>query len=74
MFDLLGDLYTLPIDGGDARSLTSGIPWDMQPRYSPDGKSIAFTSDRGAGDNIWVVNRDGSDPKAVTKEKFRLMS
>jgi imidazolonepropionase-like amidohydrolase/Tol biopolymer transport system component len=71
-FDLLGDLYTLPIAGGEARSLTSGIPWDMQPRYSPDGRWIAFTSDRSGGDNIWVVDRDGKKPQQVTKESFRL--
>ena len=52
VFDLLGDLYTIPIGGGDATALTSGFAWDMQPRYSPDGESIAFTSDRGGGDNI----------------------
>ncbi len=71
-FDLLGDLYTLPIGGGEAKSLTSGIAWDMQPRYSPDGRWIAFTSDRSGGDNIWVVGRDGKNPKQVTKESFRL--
>ena len=72
VFDLLGDLYTLPIAGGEARSLTSGIPWDMQPRYSPDGRWIAFTSDRSGGDNIWVIDRDGRKPQQVTKESFRL--
>src|SRR6187455_1900998 len=46
-FDLLGDLYTMPIAGGEAKSVTSGLAWDMQPRFSPDGKWIAFTSDRG---------------------------
>ncbi len=71
-FDLLGDLYTLPISGGDARPLTSGIPWDMQPRYSPDGKWIAFTSDRSGGDNIWIIDREGKNPQQVTKETFRL--
>jgi Tol biopolymer transport system component/imidazolonepropionase-like amidohydrolase len=73
-FDLLGDLYVVPIGGGDARSLTHGVAWDQQARYSPDGKRIAFTSDRGGGDNIWVMQRDGSDPKAITTEKFRLLN
>ncbi|MFP2906143.1 amidohydrolase family protein [Pyxidicoccus sp. 3LFB2] len=74
VFDLLGDLYTLPIGGGEAKPLTSGPAWDMQPRYSPDGKSIAFTSDRGGGDNIWVVKRAGGEAQAVTQEKFRLLN
>ncbi|MCC6429046.1 MAG: PD40 domain-containing protein [Phycisphaerales bacterium] len=74
VFDLLGDIYALPIGGGEARSLTSGIAWDMQPRFSPDGKSIAFTSDRAGGDNIWVMARDGSNPKQITKENFRLLN
>ncbi len=74
VFDLLGDLFIMPITGGEAKALTSGLVWDMQPRFSPDGKRIAFTSDRGGGDNIWVMNRDGSDPKQVTKESFRLLN
>ncbi|MHA7627203.1 amidohydrolase family protein [Corallococcus sp. M7] len=74
LFDLLGDIYALPIAGGEARALTSGAAWDMQPRYSPDGKSIAFTSDRGGGDNVWVMDRDGKNPRAVTQEKFRLLN
>jgi imidazolonepropionase-like amidohydrolase/Tol biopolymer transport system component len=74
VFDLLGDVYTIPIGGGEAKSLTSGVAWDMQPRYSPNGKWIAFTSDRSGGDNIWIMNRDGSSPKQVTKETFRLLN
>jgi imidazolonepropionase-like amidohydrolase/Tol biopolymer transport system component len=74
IFDLLGDLYTLPIAGGEARALTSGIAWDEQPRYSPDGRFIAFTSDRAGGDNIWIVGRDGENPQQVTKETFRLLN
>lgn len=74
VFDLLGDIYTLPIAGGQAKPLTSGIAWDMQPRYSPDGKYIAFTSDRGNGDNIWIIDRSGGEPTQVTKEDFRLLN
>ncbi|ATB34705.1 TolB protein [Cystobacter fuscus] len=74
VFDLLGDLYALPLAGGEARALTSGAAWDMQPRYSPDGQFIAFTSDRGGGDNLVVMKRDGSEPTAVTQESFRLLN
>lgn len=81
-FDLLGDIYLLPISGGDARPLTSGLAWDMQPRFSPDGASIAFTSDRGGGDNIWVIRasaKDGQTPREsglrqITAESFRLLN
>lgn len=74
VFDLLGDLYVIPIGGGEARALTTGMAWDMHPAYSPNGRWIAFTSDRGGGDNIWIVDRDGSNPRQVTKETFRLLS
>ena len=73
VFDLLGDLYTLPIAGGEATPLTHSIAWEMQARWSPDGKRIAFISDAGGGDNVWAMNADGSDSKAVTKEDFRLL-
>ena len=73
-FDLLGDIYTMPIEGGEATAISSGIPWEMQPRFSPDGSKIAFTSDRAGGDNIWVMNVDGSERRQVTKESFRLLN
>jgi len=74
VFDLLGDIYTLPIEGGEARAIASGVAWQMQPRYSPDGKRIAFTSDQGGGDNVWVMDRDGTHARAVTSETFRLLN
>lgn len=74
VFDLLGDIYVMPITGGEARAIATGVAWDMQPRYSPNGRWIAFTSDRGGGDNIWIMDRNGSNPKQVTKETFRLLN
>jgi len=74
VFDLLGDIYTLPIEGGSATRLTSGLPYDVQPRWSLDGTHILFTSDRGGGDNLWVMRADGSEPKALTKETYRLFN
>ena len=74
VFDLLGDIYQMPISGGEAKAISSGIAWQMQPVYSPDGKYIAFTSDEDGGDNIWVMNADGTNPHPVTKETFRLLN
>ena len=73
-FDLLGDIYTLPVGGGQATLLRKGLAWEVQPRFSPDGKKILFTSDAGGGDNIWVMNADGTDARQVTKESFRLLN
>jgi len=73
-FDLLGDIYVMPIAGGEAKSINSGLAWSMQPRFSPDGSEIAFTSDAGGGDNIWIMNVDGSDARQLTKEDFRLLN
>ncbi|HEX9894915.1 MAG TPA: amidohydrolase family protein [Gemmatimonadales bacterium] len=69
VFDLLGDLYTLPIGGGKAARLTDGLAYDGQPRWSPDGKRIAFVSDRGGGDGIWLISLDGRDTSQVTRGK-----
>ena len=74
VFDLLGDIYSLSINGGKAKNITNSRAWDMQPRFAPDGKHLAFTTDQGGGDNIWTMNIDGSNQKQVTKEKFRLLN
>lgn len=74
VFDLLGDIYIMPVGGGKAKVLRSGLPFEIQPRFSPDGRQISFTSDAGGGDNIWIMNTDGSEAHQVTKEDFRLLN
>lgn len=79
VFDLLGDLYLLPINGGDAMPITSGLAWDQQPRFSPDGTRVAFCSDRNgasgkAGDNIWVLNLENDELTQITDETYRLVN
>ncbi len=73
-FSLLGDLYLLPITGGAAKRVSSGPAWDIQPRFSPDGRELAFTSDRDGGNNLWRMGVDGKNPRQVTKERFRLLN
>ena len=72
VFDLLGDIYQMPISGGPAQLLAGGRAWEVQPRYSPDGKWIAFTSDRDGGDNIWLMDTAGKNRRQITKETQRL--
>ena len=67
-FDLLGDLYVLPAGGGEARRIVGGLSFESQPRFSPDGKQIAFLSDRSGVENLWIANVDGSDPRAVSAD------
>lgn len=74
IFDLLGDIYIMPVTGGEAKLLRGGLPYEVHPRFSPDGKKISFTSDAGGGDNIWIMNRDASDATQLTKEDFRLLN
>lgn len=74
VFDLLGDIYLMPVAGGTARVLRAGLAFEVQPRFSPDGNKILFTSDAGGGDNCWMMNKDGSNAKQITKETFRLLN
>jgi len=69
VFDLLGDVYTMPAAGGRATRIAGGAAFDMQPRFSPDGKRIAFTSDRDGLWNIWTMDADGKDARQVSHEK-----
>lgn len=68
VFDLAGDIYTLPIAGGEAKRIVGGdLGFESQPKFSPDGKLIVFISDRSGGENLYICKPDGSDVKPITK-------
>ncbi len=67
VFDFLGDIYSIPISGGIATQLTTGMQFDAQPRYSPDGTEIIFISDESGGENIWTLNLADDEKKQITK-------
>lgn len=71
VFDYLADLYLLPITGGEAQQLTSGLAFDAQPRFSPDGKKVLFVSDRSGGDNLWTIDLATKDTTQLTKGNGR---
>src|ERR1700747_866064 len=68
VFELLGDIYTLPIEGGTAKLIDGGMAFDSQPKFSPDGKWIAFISAREGSENIWIMHPDGTGVKQVSKD------
>ena len=71
VFDLVGDLYTVPIAGGRATRITEGMAFDGQPRFSPDGKHVVYVSDRSGSDNLWIADADGKNARALTKMEKR---
>lgn len=68
IFDMLGDIYLLPISGGEAKPLLKDNAWNIQPKFSPDGKQVAFISDRNGAYNLWIMNADGTNLHQITKE------
>lgn len=74
VFDMLGDIYTMPLTGGAATPLIIGVPWTTQPRYSPDGKFLLFTSDESGCDNIWLYSFELQRSMQVTYEPFFYVS
>ncbi|MEP6764417.1 MAG: protease, partial [Gemmatimonadaceae bacterium] len=61
-----GDLWAVARSGGEARRITSTAAVESDPRFSPDGKWIAFTSNRSGGPAVYVVSADGGDPRRLT--------
>ena len=72
-FDLLGDIYTIPINGGKAKRITKGLAFDAHPKFSPDGKDLLIVSDRSGGPNAWIINLNSGDSTQVTKGKDYFM-
>jgi len=69
VLEIAGDLYTLPIEGGEARAVLTGPPFESQPRFSPDGQWVAFLSDRSGAENVWIAKPDGSGAKKLSDDK-----
>lgn len=74
VFDLLGNIYRIPIEGGDAVPVLEGRHWETQPRFSPDGTRLVFISDRSGADNIWTASASGGDPRQVTAEREHILN
>lgn len=66
VFDLLGTIYEMPVLGGEAVALTSGRSWNLSPRYSPDGRRIAFSSDRTGSHQVWVLDHESGEVRQVS--------
>ena len=66
VFTYAGDLYKAPLSGGEAQRLTSHIGYEIFPRFSPDGKSIAFTGQYDGNTEVYLVSADGGEPKRLT--------
>ncbi|HKP28591.1 MAG TPA: hypothetical protein VJU15_04285, partial [Gemmatimonadales bacterium] len=71
IFDLLGHIYELPVEGGTAKRLTDGRSWNLFPRVSPDGRSIAFSSDRSGQFEVWTMDRQGGSLRNVSAARDR---
>lgn len=68
-FDMMGDLYLLPAGGGKAERITKGLAYDTHPKFSPDGKTIAYTSDEDGAENVWLIDLETKEKTQITKDK-----
>lgn len=72
-FDLLGDIYLLPIEGGVATHLTTGRAWDQAPRFSPDGEIVYFVSDRVGVKNVWRITLADRSLQQITRSQSDIL-
>jgi Tol biopolymer transport system component len=68
LFDMMGDIYSIPSEGGKATQITRGLAFDQHPRFSPDGKKILFVSDKSGAENLWYIYADKKDTVQLTTE------
>src|SRR3712207_2526910 len=61
-----GDVWIVPREGGDARRLTTSVGIESFPRFSPDGRFVAFTGEYAGNQDVYVVPADGGDPRRLT--------
>lgn len=66
VFSYAGDLYTVPVSGGEARRLTSHVGYEMFPRFSPDGTKIAFTGQYDGNTEVFLMPAEGGEPVRLT--------
>jgi Tol biopolymer transport system component len=68
LFDLLGDIWAVDANGGEARPVLTGMAFEHHPVFSPDGRQFAFVSDRSGVTNLWVANIDGSGLRQLSRD------
>ena len=66
--DILGDLFIGPVDGGSLRRLTEGAAWDTEAVFSPDGRSVAYVSDRDGNEQLWLLELATGTARKLTDE------
>ena len=74
LFDLLGDIYSMPATGGRATLVHGGPAIERLATFSPDGKYILYLSDRSGADNLWISRPDGSEARQVTREDTAMIA
>ncbi len=72
--DILGNLYTGSLSGGALRPLTTGPQWDTEAVFSPDGRTIAYASDEGGNENIWLLDVATGEKRQLTDESEARMT
>ena len=58
--------YTVPVTGGRAMQITTNPAYDTDPVWSPDSKQVAFASDRMGSLDVYIVSKDGGEPRRLT--------